>query len=645
MLYNLKFIDMVRKRVTTRELVISREDVINNIKTLYNYVKEGNDGEKVFAEDLIRKGKNFVVEQVDGKFKFSPSRYSGYLNNNFIEHNNNHGDGRKETSPLFKELYKEIIKSRKRDNEEFSTLLDKYVENLNELGLERTDLHKVSKFFLPTEGLDYINKLNISNMKEINSIIKLLKTKKQIILQGAPGTGKTYYSAEIAVKLCDDKVPDTRKEIMERYRELKEEGRIAFTTFHQSMDYEEFVEGLKPVQDSDPLRFEVTPGIFKRMCEKANRPIIHDKELEIDENVTIWKVTLKNTGDNDVRRDCLDNNRIRIGWSEYGKDLDIKNITNGKQNLDYFINTMEIGDVVLSCYSEKLIDAIGIIEGEYEWDDSFKEKKRVRRVNWIVKDIREDIYELNNNKKMSRKTIHKLSNISVNNVLGIIKKNKEYEQSIENNDKPYVLIIDEINRGNISKILGELITLLENDKRKGEENELQATLPYSNEKFSVPSNLYIIGTMNTADRSLGYIDYAIRRRFAFYTLESNKKIIENHYNDDDLKNKAINIFNNVKTLISGKIASDFIIKDLMIGHSYFLAEDEEELQLKLEYEIKPLLREYANDGIINLIPSKKDDESKGTYLEIEKDFTDWIKPIQTKEETSQPEEIGQSNET
>lgn len=180
---------------------------------------------------------------------------------------------------------------------------------------------------------------------------------------------------------------------------------------------------------------------------------------------------------------------------------------------------------------------------------------------------------------------------------------KDRVERTNNQIRPYLLIIDEINRGNISKIFGELITLLEADKRIGEENELTVTLPYSQETFGVPSNLYIIGTMNTADRSVGYIDYAIRRRFAFITLKADRNVIESYYTDNELKQKALAYFDQADALM--KVSSEYEKDDLMIGHSYFLAKSEEELQNKMVYEVRPLLLEYFNDG---LLAFRKDDE-------------------------------------
>ncbi|MDA0067143.1 AAA family ATPase [Brachyspira hyodysenteriae] len=172
--------------------------------------------------------------------------------------------------------------------------------------------------------------------------------------------------------------------------------------------------------------------------------------------------------------------------------------------------------------------------------------------------------------------------------------------------------MDEINRGNIAKIFGELITLLEADKRKNADNEIEVKLPYSKEIFSVPSNLYIIGTMNTTDRSIGYIDYALRRRFAFITIKADKEKIENYYNDnEELKSKASTLFNNIENIIKEKLNEEFEIDDIMIGHSYFMAKDEEELKRKLDYEIKPLLLEYYKDGIL-----KSDDNIKKSIKDL-----------------------------
>lgn len=191
-------------------------------------------------------------------------------------------------------------------------------------------------------------------------------------------------------------------------------------------------------------------------------------------------------------------------------------------------------------------------------------------------------------------------------------------------DKSVVLIIDEINRGNVSKIFGELITLLEADKRDKGNHPIKVTLPYSKTLFGVPSNLYIIGTMNTTDRSTGTLDYALRRRFAFVTLKSDPNVIVKHYEklgNDDLKAIAIDLFNNIKAFITNPkhLCGDLGIDDLMVGHSYFMASSKEELQCKVEFEIIPLIAEYINDGILTVNDQEK-----------EKAFDAWesLQPVQ-----------------
>jgi len=162
----------------------------------------------------------------------------------------------------------------------------------------------------------------------------------------------------------------------------------------------------------------------------------------------------------------------------------------------------------------------------------------------------------------------------------------------ENPNGKYVLIIDGINRANLPSVLGELIYALE---YRGE----PVTTMYEFEgerQIILPKNLYIIGTMNTADRSVGHIDYAIRRRFAFVSVLPDEKIIENE--------QALNIFKEVVRLFEEHLSADFQKEDVMIGHSYFLAKDKAALAIKLEYEIKPILKEYLKDGVLNESASK-----------------------------------------
>ena len=453
-----------------------------------------------------------------------------------------------------------------------------------------------------------------------DDVVRTWERRKNVVLYGAPGTGKTYDVPELAVRLCDPAfmvAEPSREEIVSRYNQLKTEKRIAFTTFHQSLDYEDWIEGLRPVvNENNQVTYEIESGIFKKLCEEAERPVVKDKQVGIADNAVVWKVSLAGTGDNPVRSDCMKNSYIRIGWDGYGPvisdetDWSIYN-GEGKQILDAYINKMKVGDIVMSCYSSQTIDAIGVVVGDYEFEDKFPNYKRVRRVNWLVKNINENIVEMNDGKTMTLGTVYRLNSITLDNVKSILEK-YDTSSKMEENDKAYVMVIDELNRGNVSKVFGELITLLEADKRKGRINAESVVLPYSKKAFHIPNNVYLIATMNTADRSLGSLDYAIRRRFAFIAEKPFGLDVEGF--DEELFEKVSSLF--VKNFDEYKesgwdltmklepadtLSEEYKPEDVWIGHSYFLMQDEEgedNTSNRLLYEIIPLLEEYVRDGVL-----------------------------------------------
>lgn len=453
-----------------------------------------------------------------------------------------------------------------------------------------------------------------------DDVVRTWERRKNVVLYGAPGTGKTYDVPELAVRLCDPAfmaADPSREEIVSRYNQLKTEKRIAFTTFHQSLDYEDWIEGLRPVVNEDnQVTYEIESGIFKKLCEEAERPVVKDKQVGIADNAVVWKVSLAGTGDNPVRSDCMKNSYIRIGWDGYGPvisdetDWSVYN-GEGKQILDAYINKMKIGDIVMSCYSSQTIDAIGVVIGDYEFEDKFPNYKRVRRVNWLVKNINENIVEMNDGKTMTLGTVYRLNSITLDNVKSILEKYNT-SSKMEENDKAYVMVIDELNRGNVSKVFGELITLLEADKRKGRINAESVVLPYSKKGFHIPNNVYLIATMNTADRSLGSLDYAIRRRFAFiaekpFGLEVdgfNEELFELVSslfvkNFDEYKESGWDL--TMKLEPADTLSEEYKPEDVWIGHSYFLMQDEEgedNTSNRLLYEIIPLLEEYVRDGVL-----------------------------------------------
>lgn len=453
-----------------------------------------------------------------------------------------------------------------------------------------------------------------------DDVVRTWERRKNIVLYGAPGTGKTYDVPELAVRLCDPAfmaAEPSREEIVSRYNQLKTEKRIAFTTFHQSLDYEDWIEGLRPVvNENNQVTYEIESGIFKKLCEEAERPVVKDKQVGIADNAVVWKVSLAGTGDNPVRSDCMKNSYIRIGWDGYGPvisdetDWSVYN-GEGKQILDAYINKMKVGDIVMSCYSSQTIDAIGVVVGDYEFEDKFPNYKRVRRVNWLVKNINENIVEMNDGKTMTLGTVYRLNSITLDNVKSILEKYNT-SSKMEENDKAYVMVIDELNRGNVSKVFGELITLLEADKRKGRINAESVVLPYSKKGFHIPNNVYLIATMNTADRSLGSLDYAIRRRFAFiaekpFGLEVegfNEELFELVSslfvkNFDEYKESGWD--QTMKLEPADTLSEEYKPEDVWIGHSYFLMQDEEgedNTSNRLLYEIIPLLEEYVRDGVL-----------------------------------------------
>jgi 5-methylcytosine-specific restriction protein B len=448
---------------------------------------------------------------------------------------------------------------------------------------------------------------------------------KNIILYGTPGTGKTYSSILYAVSIIEEKRIETVKSedysvVYQRYLKYKDDGLIAFTTFHQSFGYEEFIEGIRPVVSSDneyeennKLEYEVRDGIFKDFCDKAGTPIGGGAgvDLGISKAPAVWKVSLEGTGDNPTRKECMKNNHIRIGLEGYGEAItDATDFSKhgGRAILNAFINRMQIGDIVFSCYSSKTIDAIGVIIGDAEWHNEYEHYKRLRKVKWLVKGISEDIVDLNAGKPMTLSTVYKLA-VSVSDVMQILRKTspKLFGQTVKIPNR--VFIIDEINRGNISKIFGELITLLEPIKRIGASEELRAILPYSGQNFGVPDNVYVVGTMNTADRSIAMIDTALRRRFRFIEMQPDSSLLR------DVLIEGIDIAEMLDTM--NRRITVLLDREHTLGHSYLLPLKNnatvEMLAGIFENKIMPLLQEYFYDDYekIQLVlgDNQKNDDS------------------------------------
>ena len=571
----------------------------NDIQNLWNlFIKVVND--ENFEEEYNTVIKQFIIKVniTMGLFWIRPEKFLAFDRTN---------------RQYLKEHYGIKLPNKAPEYSEYMKILDSINKKMASGEIKENTFYELSA---NANNLGYDNSDYDSYLEWGSFYTELWKKRKNIILQGAPGTGKTYRIPELVVRLCEpefDANNATHKELMSVYDRLKEEKRVMFTTFHQSMDYEDWLEGLRPVLENDQVRYKIEPGIFKRLCTEAERPLSAKKDVNISDEAIVWKVSLSGTGDNPVRRDCMKNGYIRIGWDGYGENITDEtdwSIHNGegKTILNAFINTMKVGDIVMSCYSSRTIDAIGIVTGEYEWHDNFEHYKRVRRVKWLVKGINEDIVKLNDDKTMTLGTVYRLNAITLDKVKSLLDKYEASKTLIDNN-KPYVIVIDEFNRGNVSKIFGELITLLEPDKRKGMRNAESVLLPYSKKEFYIPSNVFLVATMNTADRSLDTIDYAIRRRFAFITVKP-QEIDDDNFNSELFREVSSLFISNydeyaesgfddtIKLLPAETLSEEYRPEDVWIGHSYFIMDGEYALQDRLLFEIIPLLEEYIRDGVL-----------------------------------------------
>lgn len=413
------------------------------------------------------------------------------------------------------------------------------------------------------------------------------------ILYGPPGTGKTYNTVNYAVAICENKnIEDVQSEeyekVLHRYNELKKEGRIAFTTFHQSFGYEEFIEGIKPIvgDEKKDIGYTIEAGIFKKFCVTAGKKaIIAAKNMPDVSNAKVWCVLLDKRGVSDLKKKCFEEGSIRIGWDKEPETITTDTVglnEMARRVLLNFQDEMDIGDIIVTQRSNKTIDGIGIVMGDYEYVKEEGLWPRKRKVKWLMIGKKINITELNAGIKLDRKSVYPLDRISADKILSLVNNPKEVVL------EPFVFVIDEINRGNISKIFGELITLIEDTKREGKVEQASAVLPYSGEFFSVPSNVYILGTMNTADRSIALMDTALRRRFQFVEIMPDTNILKNITVEGVEIAPILEKINERITFLYDR--------EHTIGHAFFIklidSPDINTLGSIFEKSIIPLLQEY-----------------------------------------------------
>lgn len=404
------------------------------------------------------------------------------------------------------------------------------------------------------------------------------------ILYGPPGTGKTYHTVDMAVKIAaaDLYELDNHEANKQTYDQLLREGQIVFTTFHQSMCYEDFVEGIKPeppTEERDNLTYEVKDGIFQQIVTNALFEYVGKGERK--ELKGTYSFTEAFTNYTDKIKEALENNEEVWLKTRSGSEMEIIDITD-RENMSLRHKDKEKTYIVSKRRLEKLYTEIPDINSLGNINEEFR--KIIGGCNssayWAVLNMLRSEKSPVPSEKTSAKIDYESKKLAVS-------KLKSSDIILDDTSiKKYVLIIDEINRGNVSEIFGELITLIEDDKRFGHAEGIEATLPYSKSRFVIPPNLYIVGTMNTADRSVEALDTALRRRFAFLERMPN-------YDLSELANEIEGIsLSNLLEIINYRIEK-ILDRDHQIGHSYFMkVKDIEGLQKIFKDRIIPLLQEY-----------------------------------------------------
>ncbi len=384
------------------------------------------------------------------------------------------------------------------------------------------------------------------------------------ILYGPPGTGKTYSTIQRAVEIIDDKILP-HKEAKKRFDELRKNGQIEFVTFHQSFSYEEFIEGLRPILDGDgTARYEIRYGVLKTLALRATGMSLEKKAVNRSTFESVWAQLAEKTEEANWKMNGISKEgqyEVEIN----GKKINAINLS-GEKNISYQLNRSLI---------------------EKAWQgllDRSEEEVRSKQVYEIIQVGTHPAVVAAFVRELKRIEKEKPSQISSTS----LEKSSEAAQSFLNNSQDYranfvnapryVLIVDEINRGNISKILGELITLLELDKRIGADNELRVQLPVSGEHFALPPNLYLLGTMNTADKSLALLDIALRRRFDFIEMPPQSKLFPDFARD---------------VLIQLNLRLEAALdREHRIGHAYFIGCNKTEFNDIFRNKIIPLLQEF-----------------------------------------------------
>lgn len=429
----------------------------------------------------------------------------------------------------------EIIVSFDKDNPDFEKVIPKILDWGEYRELAKQELRK--KFKADVVFADEI--------LEPSTSMSMPKDPLNIILYGPPGSGKTYSTIDRAVAIADGPSSEEHTENKKRFDQLRSEGLIEFITFHQNYSYEDFVIGLRPEPAAQTLKFDRVPGIFMDIATRAR------------ENWERWKATNRNEPVytkpsfeevfDSYFQELINKEAPDVEIKMRSKSFRITGIDFDNQHIKFTKASGGTGHDLV----------IPILQGIYEGGRSYRQDGLGIYYFPLVEALKEHSKQLR-------------------------------EPLPAENLRNFVLIIDEINRANISRVFGELITLLEEDKRLGGENELSVTLPGGGSEFGVPPNLYIIGTMNTADKSIALVDIALRRRFDFEGMYPTEKVLNELVEDGKMSESGRNLLQTLNKGIYGKKSADFLI-----GHAYLIGKMQDaEIKEVIRKKFIPLLLEY-----------------------------------------------------